>query len=113
MEAFFTGIPPPRKSLLPPESSVDWETQSHAFGRDHSGLVNEARHAALGNRFADPEKGATLTLRRALPLARCSAPALTFRRLRAKMQAPFSRFPETDADGHRGRKGATRRRTRR
>ena len=45
MEAFFTGIPPPRKSLLPPESSVDWETQSHAFGRDHSGLTNEARHA--------------------------------------------------------------------
>ena len=57
---FFTGIPPPRKSLLPPESSVDWETQSHAFGRDHSGLTNEARHAALGNRFRGPREGCDL-----------------------------------------------------
>ena len=91
MEAFFTGIPPPRKSLLPPESSVDWETQSHAFGRDHSGLTNEARHAALGNRFADPERGATLTLRRALPLARCSTPALAFRAPPRKDAGAFSR----------------------
>ena len=37
MEAFFTGIPPPRKSLLPPESSVDWETQSAPLGATTAG----------------------------------------------------------------------------
>ena len=53
-------------------------------------MTNEARHAALGNRFADPEKGATLTLRRALPLARARRQLWRSGRLR-KDAGAFSR----------------------
>ena len=58
---FFTGIPP-RKSLC--LQKVRWTETCHAFGRDHSGLTNEAPRGA-GQPFRGPREGATLTWRRA------------------------------------------------
>lgn len=89
MEAFFTGVTPPAKSLLPPESSVDWETQSHAFGA--GALKAELLQASRGNHLASPERGTSLTLRRALPLTRCKTPALAYRSPPRKDAGAFSR----------------------